>query len=339
MKALFDKTRLGKVELKNRLVRSATFTNLGSEDLVGELVKPYQALAQGGVGTIITGLTDVLRGGLYGDTFTNQYRKIIELVHHHDTKIILQIGYSGSLSYRDSKVVWGPSAVENVRTKVLSTAMAKENIQLMQTAFADAAGQAKDIGFDGVEIQGAQGFLLSQFLSPYYNRRTDEYGGGIENRARMVFEVYQRVRERVGSFFPVIMKINAVDSLVPGMTAQECQYVCRKLAKQAIDAIEISGDWQEILYRPTASIKKCAAEVAAEIDVPVILTGGNRDHDVMLDTLNNTAIEFFSLARPLIAEPNLVNRWEQGDKRVAKCISCNACLNFDGVFYCINNAG
>ncbi|MBP2643570.1 MAG: dehydrogenase [Firmicutes bacterium] len=336
MKSLFDKTRVGSIRLKNRLVRAGTYENTGVSDLTGELYQYYQELAQGGVGIIITEFTDVLSGGVDGNSFTNQYKQITKMVHQYDTKIILQIGYC-SFSYKDNWVVWGPSAVENVRTKVQPREMSRETIRCMQMAFADAAQQAKEIGFDGVEIQGAQGFLLNQFLSPYYNRRKDEYGGSIENRARMILDLCRVVRERVGSFFPIIMKINAVDSIVPGMTFQECKYVCGKLAEQGIDAIEITGDWQDISPRPPAYFKKFAAELAAEIPIPVILDGGERDYDVMLSILNTTAIEYFSLARPLIAEPDLVKRWENGDTRAAKCISCNACLNFDGVFFCILN--
>ncbi|MBP2650821.1 MAG: dehydrogenase [Firmicutes bacterium] len=337
MKNLFDKTKLGKMKLKNRIIRSATFDNLVSNELVDEAFQYYQELAQGGVGTIITGLTDVLSGGIYEDFFTYQYKQIIKMVHRYDAKIILQIGYVGSAGFKDNLVVWGPSDIENVRTKVKPIKITRENIRLMQTAFADAAEQAKKAGFDGVEIQGGQGFLLSQFLSPYYNCREDEYGGNIEKRAKFVLDVYQTVRKKVGALFPIIMKINVIDSLVPGMTFAEYRYVCEKLVEQGIDAVEVTGEWQDLSARSLGCFKNFAAKLAAEVDIPVILAGEDRDYDEMLKFLNTTSIEYFSLERPLLAEPDLVKRWENGDTRRAKCVYCNACLNFDGVFYCILN--
>ncbi|MBP2654842.1 MAG: dehydrogenase [Firmicutes bacterium] len=336
MKALFDKTRLGSICLKNRLFRAATFENRGSKDLVDEMFMVYQNLARGGVGTIITGFTDVLGLEVYEESFLSQYKKITSMVHEYDTKIVLQIGYRGSFMFKDEHVIWGPSAVQNVRTKIKPKEMTQEDIQLMQKAFGDAAQRAKEAGFDGIELQGTHSCLLGQFVSPYYNRRNDEYGGSIENRAKMIFETYNTVRKKVGYEYPVLIKLSCMEDARRGITFQDCSYLCGKLSQLGIDAIEISCDWYPQSIKDNW-FKEHVAEIAAHNKVPIILAGGNREFAAMTETLTKTSIEYFSLARPLIAEPDLIQRWEQGNRNKAKCSSCNACLNFDGAFFCILN--
>ncbi|GAB6099338.1 NADH:flavin oxidoreductase [Halanaerocella petrolearia] len=351
MKNLFNTTELSGVELKNRFMRSATWENIASQEgyLTGELVEVYQNLAQGGVGTIITGYAFVIEDeqpnpgmlGIYNDSFIDEYRELTELVHNEDSNIILQIAYGGSqTTYQpDNREIWGPSAVENLATGVTPTKMTKENIQELVDAFAKAGLRAKQAGFDGVEFHGAHGYLLSQFLTPYYNRRGDEYGGSIENRARIIFEVYEAIREKVGKDYPILIKINCDDFMEEGLTFTESKYVCEELAKKGVDAIEISGGSGSARDGKGASRTKIktsedesyfrdyAAQVASEVDVPIILVGGNRSFEVMNDILENTEIDYFSLSRPLLAEPNLINRWKSEDKSKAKCISCNQCFS------------
>jgi len=342
MKTLFDKTRIGNMNLKNRIFRSATSENLAYEGhLTKQLYKVYEDLANGGVGTIITSFTYIVQSehpfpgmmGIYDDSFIEEYKKLTDMVHSHETNIILEIVYCGSftMSNVEQEEILAPSPIVNLFTKVQPKEMTKDDISLLQKAFSDAALRAKQAGFDGIQIYAAHGFLLSQFLSPYYNRRTDEYGGPIENRARMVLETYDAVRQKVGAEYPIFVKINNSDAAGQtkgqGMTFEDCRYVCGKLAEMGINAIEISGDWLHFSPQQEAYFKEEAGKIAAEIDIPIILVGGNRNYHSMVETLNQTPIEYLSLARPLIAEPNLIKRWQNGDTSKAKCISCNACLN------------
>jgi 2,4-dienoyl-CoA reductase-like NADH-dependent reductase (Old Yellow Enzyme family) len=348
MKSLFDHTRIGNLKLKNRFIRSATCENLAQQGhMTEELFQVYENLAMGGVGMIITGFAHVLESekpfpgmlGIYDDSFIREYKQLTDMVHRYQTSILLQVVYCGSFTMADvgGQEIWGPSAVENVLTKVQPKEMTKEEISCLLKAFADAASRAKQAGFDGIQIHAAHGFLLSQFLSPYYNRRTDEYGGSIENRSKIVLETYTAIREKVGDEYPVLIKINCSDFMDQGMAFEDCKYVCKKLAAAGINAIEISGNLMNLSPQGESYFKDYAAEIAAEIDTPIIVVGGNRDYESMAKTVNQTQIEYFSLSRPLIAQADLVKRWESGDVQKAKCVSCNACSNLDGGIKCILN--
>lgn len=358
MKSLFDKTELAGMRLKNRFIRSATYERFADENghMTKKLYEIYEDLAKGGVGTIITGLTfvsdlaNVYPGqmGIYDDTFINEYQSLTEMVHKYNTNIIMQLVCNGSQASIDAssdKVAWGPSAVEDLAYKNTPKEMTKDEIIFVQKAFADAADRAKKAGFDGIQIHAGHGYLLSKFLTPYYNHRTDEYGGNQENRARMILETFKAIRDKVGPNYPILIKINSEDFSEQGMIFSDCKYICNKLAEIGIDAIEISGG--SVSSRPNEGFsrnvkagdesyfKKYAEEIAKEIKTPVILVGGNRDINGMTEVLNNTAIEYISLCRPLIRESDLINRWEN-DTAPAKCISCNKCFTGSGTV-CIFN--
>jgi len=355
MKSFFDQTKIKNMNMKNRFLRGGLWEQLADDrgHMTSELFNIYKELAQGGVGTIITGYTFVTKDeqpnpgmmGIYDDSFIEEYKEITDIVHSYETNIIMQIVYGGSQTNMNptGKLIWGPSAVKNEISQVISTQMTKEDIKTLVKAYGDAALRVKKSGFDGVEMHAAHGYLLSQFLCPHYNRRTDEYGGSIENRGRIIFEIYDEIRNRVGDDFPIFIKINSKDFIQDGLTSEESIIVSKKLAKLGIDAIEISGgneSTQSVLDNNLGPVrnkvnfgkdresyfKVHAAKLAEEVDIPVILIGGNRHLDVMEDILNNTKIKYFSLARPLTSEPALINRWESGDTQKPRCISCNQCF-------------
>jgi 2,4-dienoyl-CoA reductase-like NADH-dependent reductase (Old Yellow Enzyme family) len=218
-------------------------------------------------------------------------------------------------------------------------------------AFGESAALAKKAGFDGVQIHAAHGYLLSQFLSPFFNRRKDAYGGSIENRARIVLETLQSVRKAVGDDYPVLIKINSEDFVDGGLTVDEMLQVAALLEKAGIDAIEMSGGTvyvsgafsairtgafntpeKEVFYR------EAAARYKAKIGVPLLLVGGIRSFEVAEKLVSNGSADYISLSRPLIREPALINRWKSGKLGKATCISDNACfgptLKGEGL-YCI----
>lgn len=347
MKTIFEATKVKSKKLKNRLFRSAMWERMADDNgrVTQQLFDFYEEAAKGGVGTIITGCTYVVPGdqfypgmmGMWDDSLVPEYRRLTDMVHGYGTRIIQQLAYGGSQGAREAGElpVWGPSAVEDLTTKTVPAPMTKDDIQFVVKAFGDAAVRAKDAGFDGVEFHGAHGYLLSQFLSGYYNRRKDEYGGSIENRARIFFEVYEEVRSRVGDEFLVLLRINSSDYVEGGATFEDCLYVCSELAKRGIDALEISGGTLSSSdYVARAKVNKpekegyhaeAAARIAEAVDVPVILVGGIRSPQVVENLLGTTEIEYFTLGRPLLAEPDLPNRWSRGERRKARCISCNRC--------------
>lgn len=359
MKTLFDKTVLKGMKMKNRFVRAGLYLALAGEKgrLTPEIFKIYEKLAKGGVGTIITGYSYIREEdqpntnmvGIYDDSSIEDFKKFTNMIHQYDTNVILQIASGGSLTYAPigGREILGPSAVENQTTKITPRAVTKHEIKELAKSYAEAALRAKRAGFDGVEIHTAHGYLLSQFLCPYYNRRTDEYGGSIENRSRILFDIYNQVRKAVGERFPIFFKINSADYMENGLTIEDSLYVAEALAKLGADAIDVSGGNESSteaiennlttartgIYNSTEKesyFKDYAIELAKRISIPVILVGGNRHIEVMEELLNKNNIEYFAVGRPLTCEPDLINRWASGDIRKPKCISCNKCYYTPG---------
>lgn len=360
MKTLFDKTNLGTINMKNRFLRGALWIALADEKghMTNELSDVYEELARGGVGTIVTGYAFVTENeqpnprmmGIYDDSFIPEYKEFTDKIHRLGSNIIMQIVYGGFMTEFNvgERVIWGPSTTKNEVTGTLSKEMTKEDIKYLVNAYAEAALRIKKSGFDGVEIHGGHGYLVSQFLSPYYNKRTDEYGGSIENRGRFVFEIFKAIREKVGEKFPILIKLNSSDYVKEGgLTIEDSLYVAERLAELGIDAIEVTGgneSIEEVMKnnlgpsRTKVAIskdresyfKEYAIKLAKRINKPVILSGGNRHFDVMEGLLNDTNIEYFSLSRPLTAEPDLINKWYSGDLKKPKCKSCNQCYKTYG---------
>ncbi len=227
--------------------------------------------------------------GIYNDSFIEEYKEFTDKIHKFDTNIILQIVYGGSQTNFNvgERIILGPSAVAHRIYGVTPKEATKEDIRGLIESFADDSLRAKKSGFDGVQFHAAHGYIYSQFLSPYYNKRTDEYGENIENRARIIFETLAAVRRKVGRDFPVLIKINYSDFIEDGFSFEDCKYVCKRLEELGIDAIEISGvvgaktedrtvREKGLKYLENESyFRKYAAEIAEEVNVPVILVGGN----------------------------------------------------------------
>ncbi|MFP3154644.1 NADH:flavin oxidoreductase [Lachnospiraceae bacterium ZAX-1] len=327
MKTLFDTTRLGSMSLKNRFIRAAVHEKLSQNKIDDAVLYSYKKLAQGGVGTIITGFTLVDEAeksfplmAIYDDSFLDAHKNLVETVHEYNANIVLQLVYVGSyvMGAVGDAAILAPSAVENRNTKVMPEEITVEQIKNIQAKFAEAVLRAKIAGYDGVEIHAAHGFLLSQFMTPYYNRRTDLYGGSAKNRTRMTLETCDGIREAVGGDFPIWVKINVTDGINDGVAFDDVLYLCGKLAKRKIDAIEISGAWQNLPKEATSYFRKEAEMIAANHSVKVILTGGNVNFREMKEILETTEVEYFGMARALIKEPDLINQFAK-EVGVAPC--------------------
>ncbi len=350
MKTLFDQTQLSGMKMKNRFMRSATHD--GRADALGhvteKLICHYEELAKGEVGTIITGLTNVTdierivpgQMAIYNDSFIPEYQILTDTVHKYDANIIVQLVCNGAQNNsKNDGALWGPSAVEDLVLKTVAQEMSKEDIETMKAAFINGAIRAKKAGFNGVQLHVAHGYLLSRFLTPYFNRRTDEYGGNTENRARVVVEICRGIREAVGPDYPVLAKINCDDFMEQGLTFEECKLICKMLEEAGLSAVEISGGTissranegtiRKVDSETESYFKQYAAEIAEEIDIPVICVGGHRDINKLENIVNQTKIEYISMCRPFIREPELINRWVSGDKTPAKCISCTKCFGVE----------
>ncbi|KKK50021.1 hypothetical protein LCGC14_3129190, partial [marine sediment metagenome] len=254
MREIFESSEINGMELANRLVRSATWEGMCTDDgrPTDKLIDLYKALAAGGVGLIVTGYTFVRpegkqmpgKMGLHTDDFAPDMKRMVDAVHAMSGKLCVQLVHAGG---QTSQKVAGrqplaPSAVEAAQYQgVEPEAMSKQDIAGVVAAFGQAAARAKDYGFDAVELHGAHGYLINQFLSPITNQRDDEYGGSLDNRARFMMEVYKSVRDAVGGAFPVMIKLTGADNLEGGLVVEDAVEAARKLDEAGIDAIEVSS--------------------------------------------------------------------------------------------------
>jgi len=349
MSRLFESTIINGMKLKNRFVRSATYEAMAGFDgsVTKKLLNCMAELARGEVGLIITGHTHVIKEGqagprqmgIYSDEMIRGLKQVTSIVHENGGLVAAQLAHAGMRGIgKDDAAPLGPSDVFKDGNKKAS-AMTTDDIQRTVKAFGDAARRAVKSGFDAIEIHAAHGYLLSQFLSPYYNKRKDDYGGSLENRARLLVKVYEAIRQRVGNFFPVLIKINSEDFLEDGMTVAETIKVCHMLEDRGMDAIEMSGgtfesgklipsrigtsksEDREVYYRKAAEIFK------KEIGIPLILVGGFLSFNIAEEVITSQLADYVALARPLIREPDLIKRWSKGDRKKASCISCNKCFS------------
>ncbi|MCP4689894.1 MAG: NADH:flavin oxidoreductase, partial [Desulfobacterales bacterium] len=229
MASLFDATTINGMTLANRLVRSATWEGMCDQDgrPTEKVVDWYRDLALGGVGLIITGFAYVrpegkqLPGkmGVHTDALAGDYEKLTRAVHDAGGKVALQIVHAGGQADPNAagRQPLAPSAVKVDQFPATPAELSKDEIKAIVAAFGEGAKRARAWGFDAVQLHGAHGYLINQFLSPLTNRRTDEYGGSVENRCRFMLEVYETARETAGADFPVLIKLNAADHVEGGL--------------------------------------------------------------------------------------------------------------------------
>lgn len=358
MNNVFEETHIGNMVLKNRFVRSATWENMTTEEghMTDQLFDIYDELGKGELGLIITGYANIVKEeqpnpgmmGIYDDSFIDEYNVLTESVHANDTKIVMQLAYGGTKTTYNlgDRVIYAPSDICERGTKTQGKAMTKENIDYIVHAFAEASRRAKESGFDGVEIHGAHSYLINQFLSPYYNKREDEYGGSLDNRMRFLLEIYNEIRNVVGKEYPVLVKLTATDFFEGGLTFDETRLICEKLAEIGVDGIEISGnvhgrahvlvgesfDGYEI--QKEGYFLEYGKVISEDIAVPVITVGGLSDIETIERMVSETNIQCFALARPLLTEPHLIKRWKAGDRRPVQCVRCSKCRTAEGN-YCV----
>ena len=361
MTTLFEETTINGLTMRNRILRSATWEGMCEQDgrPSEKLINCYRNLAQGGIGLIISGYTFVrpdgkgLPGkmGIHTDDFATDYENLTSTVHNAGGKIAIQLVHAGgeTKSTYAGRQPLAPSAVKVDQYPEMPAELTKEEIIDTISAFGEGARRAKAWGFDGVQLHGAHGFLINQFLSPLTNRRADEYGGGIENRCRFLLEVYRKVREAVGPDYPVFIKLNASDHLDGGLEIDDAVYAAKAIAKVGIDAIEVSagtpasgekGPVREKILKPEKEAYNLplARRIKEAVSCPVMVVGGLRSYEIAEKTVKEDGMDYIAMARPLIREPALVNRWLQGDRSSAKCISCNSCFMpglEEGGIYCV----
>jgi 2,4-dienoyl-CoA reductase-like NADH-dependent reductase (Old Yellow Enzyme family) len=338
---LFKPFELAGIRLDNRFVRSATMENLAAEDRTpsSNLISLYEDLAQGGVGLIITSAVradrtwDPHAGGkglcLDRDDLIPSFKEMVERVHQAGSRIAVQLG--SFFRYKNTMVIPYAETVDD--SKHMLTI---EDIHRIVECFGEAGARSRKAGFDAIQINAAHAFPLSQFLSPCYNRRQDEYGGSTKNRARFLSEIVAKIKQRAGDDFPVFVKMNVADFCDGGIDVEEAVRIVDVISTGGIAAVEASGggighymtwlgpakkkEWKEGYLRPYA------AELKSKISIPLIMVGGLRNYTMAEEIIENAEADLISMSRPLIREPGLIKRWENGDRRATDCVSCNGCM-------------
>ncbi len=353
---LFEPGRIGKLELKNRIIMAPMGT--ASHDPNGFIqdrtIDYYVARARGGVGLIICQSSQAMRigrspgrAGAWDDRFIPGLAKVAEAVHKEGGKVAWQVLYHGKLLLQWLDQIprpWetralGPSAVTWVRTGTAPEEASQEEIQYMVEEWSEAARRIKDAGFDAVEIHGGHGYGMTQWLSPRDNRRTDEYGGSPEKRARFACELISRTREKVGPDYPVLFRLSGSDFMPGGITLEQSLVQAPLFVKAGADAIHVSASeeettqWQFLSYLfPDGAIVNMAEAIKKVVNVPVIAVGKIADPMFAEKILREGKADFVAMGRALLADPEFVNKAKAGRfEDIRRCIHCNNCMNRDAL--------
>ena len=350
MTALFTPIRIGDVEIRNRVIMPAMVTRLADAEgcVTDATVAYFKARAVGGVGLITTEMASPERVGrhrareigIYDDRFLPGLARLTREIHACGAKAAIQIGHAGGHTRADicGEPPIAPSAVPHyvfdvTGQTIVPIAMTKQRIAECESAFVAAAGRAREAGFDCIEVHAAHGYLLSQFLCPAENRRDDEYGGSLENRARLSLEILRLIKKELPGF-PVIFRLSVDDLFPTGLQFTDGLQVAKWAALAGADAIHVTaGHYRSLpspqiksppMASPEGVFLDYAARVKAEVRVPVIAVGRLGHPEVATAAVDSGKTDLIALGRSLIADPQWVEKVRRG-KPVRRCIACNSC--------------
>jgi 2,4-dienoyl-CoA reductase-like NADH-dependent reductase (Old Yellow Enzyme family) len=378
MSILFQPFALNKLTVRNRFVHSATVEGMATEhgEVTDAIIRRYRALAKGTIGLIIPGTLFVHPSGrafphgmgIHDDSLIPGLRRLADTVHEGGGKIAFQLMHGGRQTTRAlaGQTPWGPSSIgRDPANLVKPKMMSEEEIHEVIEAFGAAARRAVEAGVDGIQIHAAHGYLVNQFLSPFFNRRADAWGGSDENRFRFLKEVSGRIRKEMPRGMPLLIKLSTADyTPKQGVTPELAARYAAWLADLGVDGIEASCGTS--LYSPISmcrgvvpvrelarSVRWWARPVARVLlrswvgkfeleqgynlaaaglmrqsapELPIMLVGGMRRLSHMEEIVQGGKADFISMCRPFIREPDLVNRMSTGSTEAARCTSCNKCF-------------
>lgn len=348
---LFAPGKIGKLEVANRIVFAATSSELADKDgIVGDdAVEYYAERARGGAGLLIVEATYVEQEGkrlhhnamLHEDRFIPGMRKIVEAVHAAGAKIAIQLNHGGreSIPEVSGSVPLAPSPLASQFTGVGDAVIPKEltvaEIQRIVTRFADAAERAREAGYDAVELHGAHGYLIGEFLSPESNKREDGYGGNTEGRARFCIELVRAIKQRLGSDYPVIVRMNGRDHVRDGLEIEEAAEIAVLLERAGTDSISVSGgvhSSRPYMVIPGMSVERgcyvdCGDAIRRRLTIPVMVVGRINTPDLAESILEAGQADYICLSRALIADPYFPAKAQAGNTElIVPCIACNECI-------------
>jgi 2,4-dienoyl-CoA reductase-like NADH-dependent reductase (Old Yellow Enzyme family) len=348
MVSLFQPYCLGRLKSRNRFMRSATMSGWADESglVRREMVTSYERLALGGVGLIVKGNLYVEPGGkmyrgmagISGDEHIPGLQHLTEVVHRQGVPILAQVVHGGYLVETGERI--GPSDFATPEWR--ARAMERHEISRVIQSFGQSGQRCLDAGFDGVQINAAHGYLVSQFLSKHTNKRSDDWGGELPNRMRLLREIYLEMRTRLGAEALIAVKLNCDDFSEDGFTVEESAQVAKELSHLGVNLIEVSGGGigEEVRHRQRARSPDPALSEASfgghcsqirDVTRPttLALVDGLSTLAGMQAVVDMEVADLVSLSRPFIREPDLVRKLAAGQSG-ATCTRCDACYDFRG---------
>lgn len=341
MKVL-EPIQINRMTLENRMIVSAMVTNYCTPDGMAteKFIAYHEHKARGGWGLIITedyAVTPTAGGfvrlpGLWEDAQIESHRRLTDRIHRAGGKIAAQIYHAGR---ETSSAITGeqpvaPSAVKEPTMPEVPRELTVSEIQELVKRFGDCARRAKEAGFDAVELHGAHGYLVGAFASPFSNKRSDEYGGTISNRARFAMEIIQDIKKKCGNDYPVIYRMSAVEFVPGGLEIEEAKVLARLVEEAGADCIHCSQGVYASTHTiippsivPRAAYVNNAAEIKSVVGVPVIAVGRINDVDVAESVLTSGKADMVTMARASLADPDMPNKVKAGHRdEVIRCIGC-----------------
>lgn len=342
LKNALSEGKFGTLTLKNRFIMPAMGTHMSDENefITQGLIDYHVERAKGGVALNITEFSSVHPTtaeahlpGVYDDKFIPGLKKLVDAVHEVGGKICLQIWHAGrqTSSKITGQQIIAPSAIPHAVFQEMPLEMTKDQIKEIVEAYGDAAVRAKKAGFDAVELHGAHGYLLNQFMSAYSNKRTDDYGGTLENRTRFAVEVVKNIKEKVGKDFPLSYRISANEHVPEGLTIEDTVIAAKLLEEAGVDVIHVSNGLFELLQYTIAPIDvpvgfnvPNATAIKSAVNIPVIAVGRINDPVFADKLIEEGKCDFVALGRASLADPEFVNKAKEGRiDDIIKCIGCN----------------
>ncbi len=343
--ALFEPVKIGKMEIKNRLSVPPMATGFAAGDggVSDRLIKYHEARAKGGFGLIIVEVTAVdgekgLGSGhqlcLHDDSLVPGFKRLCDSVHKHGARIAIQLYHPGRCTFPffiNNRQPIAPSAVPDPIVRQMPQALTVVEIKDLVEKYAQAARRAQEAGCDAVEIHGAHGYLVAQFMSAYANKRTDRYGGGSDGFLRFPLEIVMRARELVGPDFPLLFRISGEEAVQLGRTVPESIELMKHLVSAGIDAADVSiGVYESghLTSAPPDMPQGFNAEMSGQfkqaLNVPVLVTGRINDPDVACEIISSGKADIVHIGRQSLTDPDWPAKVLHGrNKDIVKCLSCN----------------
>lgn len=343
---IFQPYRLGPILLRNRMVMPAIGTEYARDGFVTErLIRYYERRAQGGVGLIHVEFCAVDAGGqtnsnqprLDDDRFIPGLRELVQRLHRLGVPVVLQLAHAGrQMSQKLSgRQPVAPSAIPCPLIRSTPRALETEEVEQLSERFAQAAGRARDAGFDGVQLHGAHGYLLHSFVSPTSNHRSDRFGGSWENRIRFPLQTLEKVRAAVGPDYLVGYKISAREYMEDGLTIEDTTELAKELERHGIDYIEVSSGTYAHMHHiiqpmifPRGCLVPFAAHMKRHLHIPVVAVGRINDPEVAEDIVRRGDADLVAVGRGLLADPDLPVKASEGRlEDIRRCVACNECMS------------